>query len=125
MITGFIVPASRRARTSRPGRAPMYVRRWPRISASSRTPPSDMLANLVRHAGLFDLGAVLVDHGAVVLAQLLADRVHLLAQEVLALLLLGALLDVVADAATDLELGQALALKLHGELQALGDVERL
>ena len=45
MITGFIVPASRRARTSRPGSAPMYVRRWPRISASSRTPPSDMRTN--------------------------------------------------------------------------------
>src|SRR5205809_683410 len=28
-----------------PGRAPMYVRRWPRISASSRTPPSDMRTN--------------------------------------------------------------------------------
>ena len=26
----------------RPGSAPMYVRRWPRISASSRTPPSEM-----------------------------------------------------------------------------------
>src|SRR5439155_1343780 len=45
MITGFIVPASRRARTSRPGNAPMYVRRWPRISASSRTPPSDIRTN--------------------------------------------------------------------------------
>ena len=45
MITGFIVPASRSARTSRPGSAPMYVRRWPRISASSRTPPSDMRTN--------------------------------------------------------------------------------
>jgi hypothetical protein len=29
-----------------PGIAPMYVRRWPRISASSRTPPSDMRTNL-------------------------------------------------------------------------------
>ena len=29
----------------RPGKAPVYVRRWPRISASSRTPPSDMRAN--------------------------------------------------------------------------------
>src|SRR3954462_8174262 len=45
MITGFIVPASRSARTRRPGSAPMYVRRWPRISASSRTPPSDMRTN--------------------------------------------------------------------------------
>jgi len=29
----------------RPGSAPMYVRRWPRISASSRTPPRDMRTN--------------------------------------------------------------------------------
>src|SRR6185369_15658511 len=33
------------ARTSRPGSAPTYVRRWPRISASSRTPPSDTRTN--------------------------------------------------------------------------------
>ena len=37
--TGFIEPASLMARTMRPGSAPTYVRRWPRISASSRTPP--------------------------------------------------------------------------------------
>ena len=29
-----------------PGSAPMYVRRWPRISASSRTPPSDRRTKL-------------------------------------------------------------------------------
>ena len=29
-----------------PGMAPMYVRRWPRISASSRTPPTEMRTNL-------------------------------------------------------------------------------
>ena len=29
-----------------PGIAPMYVRRWPRISASSRTPPTEMRTNL-------------------------------------------------------------------------------
>ncbi len=28
-----------------PGIAPMYVRRWPRISASSRTPPTESRAN--------------------------------------------------------------------------------
>ncbi len=28
-----------------PGIAPTYVRRWPRISASSRTPPTEMRAN--------------------------------------------------------------------------------
>ena len=49
-----------------------------------------LLAHLVGHAGLVDLAAVLVDDRAVVLAQLLADRLHLLAQEVLALLLAAA-----------------------------------
>ncbi|KAG1223048.1 hypothetical protein G6F68_020455 [Rhizopus microsporus] len=29
-----------------PGMEPMYVRRWPRISASSRTPPKAMRTNL-------------------------------------------------------------------------------
>src|ERR1700759_1022298 len=38
--TGFIEPAFLSPATIRPGRAPMYVRRWPRTSASSRTPPS-------------------------------------------------------------------------------------
>ena len=51
--------------------------------------------DLVRHACLVDLRAVLLEHRAFVLAELLADRVHLLAQEVLALLLLRAGLDVV------------------------------
>ena len=84
-----------------------------------------LLAHVVGHARLGDLRAVVVGDRAVVLAELLADRLHLLAQEVLALLLLGAVLDVVADAAAHLQLGQALALVLEGELEALGDVERL
>ena len=69
--------------------------------------------------------AVLLDDRAVVLAELLADRVHLLAQEVLALLLLGARLHVVADADAHLQLGQALALELERAGQPLGHVERL
>ena len=44
--TGFIEPASVMARTIRPGSAPTYVRRWPRISASSRTPPRATRTNL-------------------------------------------------------------------------------
>ena len=84
-----------------------------------------LLADLVGHPGLLDLGAVLVDDRGVVLAQLLADRLHLLAQEVLALLLLGAGLDVVADPGADLELGEPLALELQRQLEALGDVKRL
>ena len=84
-----------------------------------------LLADLVGHAGLGDLGAVVLDDRAVVLAELAADRLHLLAQDVLALLLGGAVLDVLADALAHLQLGQALALAAEGELEALGDVERL
>ena len=84
-----------------------------------------LLAHGLGHLGLFDLGAVLLDHRGVVLVELLTDRVHLLAQEVLALLLLGAGLDVVADALTDLQLGKPLALEGQRQLQPLGDVERL
>ena len=80
--------------------------------------------DVFRHAGLFDLRAVLLDDGALVLVQLLADRVHLLAQEVLALLLLGAGLDVVADATANLELGEALALELERQRQAVDDRRR-
>ena len=44
--TGFIVPASVIALTMRPGCEPTYVRRWPRISASSRMPPRATRTNL-------------------------------------------------------------------------------
>ena len=71
-----------------------------------------LLAHVVGHPGLGDLRAVLVDDGALVLAELLADRVQLPAQEVLALLLLRAGLDVLADALAHLQLGQPLVLEL-------------
>src|SRR4029077_12169963 len=44
--TGLFVPTFFRLWISLPGIAPMYVRRWPRISASSRTPPSERRTNL-------------------------------------------------------------------------------
>ena len=88
--------------------------------------PAELLGGLLldrlRHAGLGDLGAVLLDDAAGVLAQLALDRLHLLAQEVLALLLVGALADVLADLATELQLGHPLALEADGELEPLGDV---
>src|SRR5262249_9292390 len=46
-------------------------------------------------------------------------------QEVLALLLLGAGLDVVADPLADLEFGEPLALELNGELEPAGDIDGL
>ena len=87
-----------------------------RAAPSSRSACSRTSSGML---GLLDLRAVLLDDRAVVLAELLADRLHLLAQEVLALLLLGAGLDVVADAAAHLQLGQALALELERELEPL------
>ena len=45
-----------------------------------------LLVGRLGHLGVLDLRAVLLDDRGVVLAELLADRVHLLAQEVLALL---------------------------------------
>ncbi len=89
--------------------------------------PAQLLLGLIgdrlRHPRLGDLALVLLDQVVLVLAQLLADRLHLLAQEVLALLLLGAGLDVVADLAAHLQLGQPLALQLDRDLQPLADVE--
>ena len=84
-----------------------------------------LLADGVGHARLVDLGPVVLADRGVVLAQLTADGLHLLAQEVLALLLLGAGLDVLADPLADLQLGQPLALEVQGLLQPLGDVELL
>ena len=37
-----------------PGSAPMYVRRWPRISDSSRTPPTEMRTNFRPSARAID-----------------------------------------------------------------------
>ncbi len=84
-----------------------------------------LLANGVGHAGLGDLPAVVLGDGLVVLAELLADRLHLLAQHVLALLLGSALLDILTDPAPNLLLGEPLALEAEGELQPLDDVDRL
>ena len=53
------------------------------------------------------------------------QRVELLTEEVLALLRLRTRLDIVADAASHLQLGQALALVAQRQLEALGDVEGL
>src|SRR5205085_1970260 len=70
-----------------------------------------LLPDLVRHGRLGDLRSVLLDDRALVLAELLSDRVELAAQEVLSLLALRARLDVLADALTHLQLGQALPLE--------------
>ena len=69
------------------------------------------------------LGAVLADDVVVALAQLLADRRQLLAQQVLALLLVDALGDVVADRLGHLQLGEVVLGPGQHELDTLGDVD--
>ena len=82
-----------------------------------------LLPHRVGHAGVRNLLPVFVRNRAVVLAQLLANRVHLTAQEIFALLLLRAVLDVVVDALAHLQLCQPLALELERQLEPLDDVE--
>ena len=52
--SGLDDSASRIERMIVPGIEPMYVRRWPRISDSSRTPPTDMRTNLRPSARAID-----------------------------------------------------------------------
>ena len=80
------------------------------------------LAHLVGQVGLLDPGAVVVGAVRLVLAELLADRGELLAQQELPLALLHALADVVADLLGHLELGQVAAAPLDQLLQPLVDV---
>ena len=74
---------------------------------------------------LGQLGAVLGDDVVVAFAQLLADRVHLAAQQHLALLLVEAVGDLVADLVLQLEVGERLARPPERELEARLDVDRL
>ena len=82
-----------------------------------------LLSNGFGHARARNLLAVFVRNRAVVFAQLLADGVHLTAQEVLPLLLLRAVFDVIADALSDLQFRESLSLELDRQLEALDDVE--
>ena len=67
------------------------------------------LADVLGQVGGLDPGAVVVGALGLALAELLADRGELLAQQELALALLHALADVVADLVGDLDLGQVVA----------------
>ena len=100
-----------------PDCSPMRSSRPSSLSACSRTSSGIPASSILARYSSTMLRAVL--------AQLALDRLHLLAQEVLALLLVGAGLDVLADAPADLQLGQAVALDADRERQALGDVDGL
>ena len=76
------------------------------------------LADVVGQVGCLDPGAVVVGALGLALAELLADRGELLAQQELALALLHALADVVADLVGDLELGEVLARPLDQRARA-------
>ena len=121
-----------RALPPRHGEQPVEVgtdhRRLAALVAHPLQPPDlalGLLANLVGEVCLGDLRAVVLRDRALVLAQLLANRLELAAQDVLALLALRAVLDVLADPLTDLQLGQALTLKPQGELEPLDHVHGL
>ena len=84
-----------------------------------------LLENALWHLGLGDLLPVLLDHRRLVLTELLADRVELAAQDVLALLLLDARLDVLLDPLPHLHEREALALELERQLEPLANVDGL
>src|SRR6266540_7048012 len=92
--------------------------------------PAELLERLlphrIRHAGLLDLVLELLELGAlVVLAQLLLDRLHLLAEDVLALGLVERRLDLALDLLLQLE-DLVLLRQEHAEVaQPLDDVARL
>ena len=83
-------------------------------------------AHVLRHPGVGDLRPVLLDDvlGAV-LAELLADRRHLLAQQDLALPLLQVAGHLVADPLAHLDLGERLLRPAEDLLEPRLDVQRL
>ena len=86
-----------------------------------------LLGDSIRHARLANLLRVLVDLGLhlVVLAELLLDRLELLAQEVLALRLGHLLLDAVLDLGAELEDLEFLLQEAGGQLKARTRIERV
>ena len=85
----------------------------------------DRGAHRVGQRQVGELGAVLRDGVVVALAELLADRVHLAAQQHLALLLVEVVAHLGADLVLQLEVGEHLARPRDRELEARLDVDRL
>src|SRR5690606_12923804 len=85
-----------------------------------------LLVGLLRHFGLLDRLAQLLDLGVlVVLAELALDRAHLLAQQILALALLELFLRLLADLARQLQHLDAVREVVRDLLEPLADVESL
>ncbi len=109
-----------------PGPDPARLWRCVRAALQFRRLAQRGLAHALRQVSVLDPGAVVVllrSGGAVQGRQLLADRGELLAQQELALLLLHALADVVADGLGDVELGEVIAGPAHELLQPRRRVE--
>ncbi len=86
-----------------------------------------VLLRLLRHAGLGDRFAQLLDLGLVllVLAELLLDGLHLLAKEIFALLIGQVLLGLLADVAGQLQDFEPMAERRQHLVQPRLDVDRL
>ena len=126
--TGLFVPAFFSDWMSLPGSAPMYVRRWPRISASSRTPPSERRTNLrpvaramsLRERRLADAGRPdEAEHRAL---ELLRQRLHGEVLEDALLDLLQAVVILVEDLLGLDEVVALLGLLVPGQLEDPVDV---
>ena len=83
------------------------------------------LADLLRQFGGLDTGAVVVGTVRLALAELLADRGELLAQQEFLLRLLHAVADVLGDLVVDLHLGKVVAGPVDQRPQPFGHVGRL
>ena len=106
-----------------PGADPALLRRLGAGALEAVDLLGDEVAGAVGGVERLQLRAVLADDVVVALAELLADGRQLLAQQELALLLVDALGDVVADGLGDLQLGEVLAGPRQDELDALADVD--
>src|SRR5438046_928906 len=140
MKTGFLYSARRSPCRICPGSAPMYVRRWPRISASSRMPPRGdphlgepvelaerLFFHRLGHAGRLDFFLELLDllRLVVALAELLLNRLQLLAQEILTLVLPDFGLHLRLDLRPELEHLELLDQDPIEAVHARAHVERL
>ena len=74
-------------------------------------------------SSVVELGTELTDHVVVALAELLADRVELLAKQPFALLLVDALAHVVSDRLGDLQFGQMVPGPRVDGVDAVGQVD--
>jgi hypothetical protein len=120
-VVGALVPRDVQDRVE-PGADPARLRVLLRAALELVDLLEGGLQNVLGQVGGLDAGAVVVRALRLALAQLLADRRELLAQQELPLLLLHALADVLADLLADLLLGDVLLRPAEQQLEPLLDV---